>query len=80
MRKFSDFEAILGSKIIHFWSKNLTFSRLFGKMVRGSLFSTILVVFRKLRLLILLPWPAFFKDFHVFAVSLRVSKKHQKMG
>ena len=68
------------SKIAHFGSKNHTFSLLFGNMIREPLFSKIFVVFRRLRPLILLAWPMFFKDFHVFAISLRGSKKHPKIG
>ena len=69
----------MGSKIAHFGSKNRTFSLLFCNMVREALFSKIFVVFRRLRPLILLAWPMFFKDFHVFAISLRGSKKHPKI-
>ena len=68
------------SKIAHFGSKNHTFSLLFGNMIHEPLFSKIFVVFRRLRPLILLAWPMFLKDFHVFAISLRGSKKHPKIG
>ena len=67
-------------KIAHFGSKHRTFSILFCNMVREALFSMIFLVFRRLRPLILLAWPMFLKDFHVFAISLRGSKKHPKIG